>query len=31
MTHGFFNYLGLVDDAENAHRAVADFLKETLA
>ncbi|MEJ6709226.1 MAG: alpha/beta hydrolase [Amylibacter sp.] len=31
MTHGFFSYLGLVDDAENAHRAVADSLKETLA
>ncbi|NNE53044.1 MAG: alpha/beta hydrolase [Sulfitobacter sp.] len=29
MTHGFFGYLGLVDDAARAHRAVADFLKRT--
>ena len=27
MIHGFFNYLGLTDDAQNAHQAVADFLK----
>jgi acetyl esterase len=26
MTHGFFGYLGLVDDAEAAHHAVAQFL-----
>ena len=29
MTHGFFGYLGLVDDAARAHRAVADFLQRT--
>ena len=28
MTHGFFNYLGLVDDAENAHQRIADYLSE---
>lgn len=28
MIHGFFNYLGLADDAQNAHQAVADFLRE---
>tara|TARA_R110002094_G_scaffold111620_5_gene108384 strand:- start:123 stop:1070 length:948 start_codon:yes stop_codon:yes gene_type:complete len=27
MTHGFFGYLGLVDDAARAHRAVAEFLR----
>ena len=26
MIHGFFNYLGLASDAENAHKAVAAFL-----
>ncbi len=26
MIHGFFNYLGLADDTEKAHQAVADFL-----
>jgi acetyl esterase len=30
MTHGFFNYLGLVDAADQAHQAVADFLEEPL-
>ena len=28
MIHGFFNYLGLADDAHNAHQAVSDFLKQ---
>ena len=27
MIHGFFNYLGLADDAEAAHDRVAAFLK----
>ncbi len=27
MVHGFFGYLGLVDDAERAHRDIAAFLK----
>ena len=27
MTHGFFGYLGLVDDAEKAHEAVARYLQ----
>jgi acetyl esterase len=27
MIHGFFNYLGLADDAQDAHQTVADFLK----
>ncbi len=27
MIHGFFNYLGLADDADAAHQTVADFLK----
>ena len=27
MTHGFFGYLGLVDDAERAHEAIAEFLR----
>mgnify|MGYP001303050128 FL=1 len=27
MIHGFFNYLGLADDAQNAHQAVSDCLK----
>lgn len=27
MIHGFFTYLGQVDDAEQAHRTVAGFLK----
>ena len=26
MVHGFFGFLGLVDDAAHAHRGVADFL-----
>ncbi len=30
MIHGFFNYLGLADDAQSAHQAVADFLAKTL-
>lgn len=29
MVHGFFGYLGLVDDAERAHRDVAAFLDRT--
>lgn len=28
MTHGFFSFLGLVDDAERAHNTVADFLQK---
>jgi acetyl esterase len=28
MVHGFFSYLGLVDDAERAHETVADFLQK---
>ena len=31
MTHGFFSYLGQVDDAERAHRVVASFLKDIWA
>ena len=30
MIHGFFNYLGLADDAEAAHDRVAAFLKSKL-
>lgn len=29
MIHGFFSYLGLVDDAARAHETVARFLNET--
>jgi acetyl esterase len=31
MIHGFFNYLGLADDAEAAHLRVAEFLKSEFA
>jgi acetyl esterase len=31
MIHGFFNYLGLADDAEAAHVRVAEYLKSKLA
>lgn len=31
MTHGFFGFLGLVDDAERAHEAVASFLNRIWA
>ena len=30
MIHGFFNYLGLVDDTDKAHQAVAEFLHQHL-
>ncbi|MCP4315943.1 MAG: alpha/beta hydrolase [Hyphomicrobiales bacterium] len=29
MVHGFFSYLGLVDDAAQAHNSVAGFLRRT--
>ena len=31
MTHGFFSYLGLVDDAERAHAMVAGFVRRIAA
>ncbi|WP_372571852.1 alpha/beta hydrolase [Ruegeria jejuensis] len=31
MIHGFFSYLGLVDDAERAHETVARYLSEAWA
>lgn len=31
MIHGFFGYLGMVDDTERAHQEIADFLKRLWA